>query len=299
MREGANTGLDSGEFLFRFRSAKALLEDCPAAGGFQELENQTIYFATPESLNDPMEGLTDPFWDGDEVLWENLFRHYALSLISYLAAWLMTKSDEISKTRISAALTEADLPTESIRGIYREFVSDFCSAIEVQDLAKTLGKRGIPLRRERLTSLLFLVHQVAISHAFRVFKKHGLCTFDLPLQNHSANNIKAVVNGWESLVLKPPTNEMPIEYQLELIARSTNRVNHQLELGMLSRADRKAAAAKWIALLANFHQSYVDAFLNDLHFTPWRVACFSQRGVNASMWGSYGHERRGASLSND
>jgi hypothetical protein len=90
MSVAMNTNLDSGEFMFRFRSASALLDDCPGSGGFQELENQTIYFASPESLNDPMEGITDPFWDGDEVLWESLFRHYALSLISYLASWLMT-----------------------------------------------------------------------------------------------------------------------------------------------------------------------------------------------------------------
>ena len=33
---------------------------------FQELEKQTIYFASPEELNDPMEGLRDIVWDGDE-----------------------------------------------------------------------------------------------------------------------------------------------------------------------------------------------------------------------------------------
>jgi hypothetical protein len=214
-----NPNLNRGEFLFRFRSAKALLDDCPGEGGFQELEKQTIYFAEPKSLNDPMEGITDPFWDGDEILWANLLRHYALSLISYLATWLSTKSDKLPESRISAALTAEDLPTDPFRVIYREFQSDFSSAINVTDLAKSLGKGGVPLRRERLTALLFSVHQTAVSHAFRVFKKHGLSAFELPLRDGSASNIQLIVDGWQSLELAPPTTEMPIEHQLELIGR--------------------------------------------------------------------------------
>ena len=53
--------------FFRFRSADALLEK------YQELENQTIYFASPEELNDPMEGFRDIVWTGDKVVWTNFF----------------------------------------------------------------------------------------------------------------------------------------------------------------------------------------------------------------------------------
>ena len=56
--------------FFRFRSIDALL------GKFQELEKQTIYFASPEELNDPMEGLRDIVWDGDKIVWTNFFKHY-------------------------------------------------------------------------------------------------------------------------------------------------------------------------------------------------------------------------------
>jgi hypothetical protein len=59
--------------LYRFRSLDRLLTR-------GELQNQEIYFANPETLNDPMEGFRDIFWRGDEVVWENLFRHYLLSV---------------------------------------------------------------------------------------------------------------------------------------------------------------------------------------------------------------------------
>ena len=44
--------------VYRFRSMKRLLED-----KYQELKKQEIYFASPEQLNDPMEGLRDIFWE--------------------------------------------------------------------------------------------------------------------------------------------------------------------------------------------------------------------------------------------
>lgn len=293
---GHKVSLNNGGFLFRFRSAKALLDNNPEDGGFQELEKQTIYFAQPETLNDPMEGLSDAFWDGDKVLWENLFRHYALSLIWYTSAWLIFKPEEIEQAKVSAWLTEMDIPTDSFRAIYREFCLDFCAEIESTELASVLGRRSVPLRRERLTNLLLLIHQAALFHLFRVFKKHGLSKFELTIAERTKNSVKAAVNAWEAIALKPPTVEMSVEHQLELMASIDNRIKHQLELGMLSRLDDKDRARKLIALMTRFPETYVDAFLRDLHFTPWRVACFSRRCVNASMWGIYGTEHRGAAL---
>lgn len=170
-REQAKPSLDNGNFLFRFRSAKALLDD-DDNGGFQELEKQAIYFAKPEQLNDPMEGLSDAFWDGDDVLWENFFKHYALALISYALKWLVHEPDEIQKAKVDAWLTEEDLPTDMFRNLYREFCSGLSSAIEARELAQILGRRALPLRRERLVNLLFLVHQATVPSLFRILKKH-------------------------------------------------------------------------------------------------------------------------------
>ena len=55
--------------FYRFRSIESLLEE------HQELEEQTIYFANPEELNDPVEGLRDIVWNGDEIVWEWIGPH--------------------------------------------------------------------------------------------------------------------------------------------------------------------------------------------------------------------------------
>ena len=49
--------------FYRFRSVEQLL------GEYSELERQTIFFASLEDLNDPMEGFRDIVWHGDSILW--------------------------------------------------------------------------------------------------------------------------------------------------------------------------------------------------------------------------------------
>ena len=60
--------------FYRFRSIDALL------GKHRELEEQTIYFAGPDELNDPMEGLRDIVWNGDQIVWTHFLKHYIFCL---------------------------------------------------------------------------------------------------------------------------------------------------------------------------------------------------------------------------
>jgi hypothetical protein len=53
--------------LYRFRSIKNLLDR-------DELENQEIFLAHPDAMNDPTEGIKDVFWQGDKIVWGNLFK---------------------------------------------------------------------------------------------------------------------------------------------------------------------------------------------------------------------------------
>ena len=73
--------------LYRLRPLKYLLGE-----EYRELERQSIYFASLEELNDPMEGFRDIVWQGDQIVWTNLFRHYLYC--SYLTSAL----EAVSKT---------------------------------------------------------------------------------------------------------------------------------------------------------------------------------------------------------
>ncbi|ARS26799.1 hypothetical protein [Sphingomonas sp. KC8] len=63
---------ESSTIFYRFRSTEALL------GKYDELARREIYFASPDELNDPLEGYADVLWHGDAILWTSLLRHYLL-----------------------------------------------------------------------------------------------------------------------------------------------------------------------------------------------------------------------------
>lgn len=92
------------KILHRFRSTHHLL------GKYQELENQEIYFASPDELNDPMEGFRDVYWQGDKVVWKNLMKHYLLCLEHVCSLFLLGGENTLLKD-IPIFKTQEDLPT--------------------------------------------------------------------------------------------------------------------------------------------------------------------------------------------
>jgi len=67
----------------------------PAPRAVEELETQTIFFAHPEKLNDPTEGLRDIFWVGDKIVWTNLLKHYLACLNVAWTILALRKEDEV------------------------------------------------------------------------------------------------------------------------------------------------------------------------------------------------------------
>src|SRR5580698_6478663 len=104
------------EFIYRFRPLKRLLDN-------GELENQEIYFASPMSLNDPVEGYLDVFWMGDGIVWGNLFKNYLICLTHiHLLITIGAKELVLNAESIPVFLTNDKLPTDQ----YREKIKKIC-----------------------------------------------------------------------------------------------------------------------------------------------------------------------------
>ena len=78
--------------VYRFRKMCYLLDP------YRELEDQTIYFASPHELNDPMEGLRDLVWSGDRIVWTNLFKNYIYCLHWVYFLFRISSDDSALKT---------------------------------------------------------------------------------------------------------------------------------------------------------------------------------------------------------
>jgi hypothetical protein len=177
--------------FYRFRSLDALL------GQRQELEKQEIYFAAPEELNDPMEGYKDLVWNGDEIAWRNLLRHYLLCFVqTFSAAAFLGKDYQPSVSRGFVFSSASSLPSEGLRTIYEEVCREFFSREHIKELPSLLATCRTPFRREGMEFLLFAVHGIAVSIILSVHRKKGR----LPPQPPNAPEENAAINPVESLV---------------------------------------------------------------------------------------------------
>lgn len=134
----------SNEF-YRFRRISSLI------GEFKELENQSIYFAEPDSLNDPMEGFRDMYWSGDYIVWNNLFRHYLLCL-ERLCSLLLISGEEhpISKDDMPVFSGEDDFPTPIYKELFNDITASFFDNKNLSTLIKSISERTTPVRRDEL-----------------------------------------------------------------------------------------------------------------------------------------------------
>ena len=100
--------------VYRFRSTNRLLD-----GTSGELEQQTIFFASPEKLNDPMEGFRDIVWRGDSIVWTNLFKHYLYCLHSaYLSVKILGEESTFEPDLIPIWGRWDDPPTPQMGGLF-------------------------------------------------------------------------------------------------------------------------------------------------------------------------------------
>ena len=139
--------------FFRFRSIDALL------GEHQELEKQTIYFASPEELNDPMEGLREIVWNGDKIVWTNFFKHYVFCLNSCYFLLNVTQHSrrklETADIPILERWDQITIPIE--QDLFDDIWERFCNLPHIQEIIEALANTGRKIRYREVVSHLLSI----------------------------------------------------------------------------------------------------------------------------------------------
>ena len=136
--------------IYRFRSMPRLL------GEDGELETQTIYFASPAELNDPMEGFRDIVWHGDQIAWTNLFKHYINCVArTYLLVQIAADSDVLTPDLIPVTSSWDDAPTSKYADLLSEIWSLIVDTLRLPDIA---GKLATYDREVRIDELQFYLY---------------------------------------------------------------------------------------------------------------------------------------------
>ena len=263
--------------VYRFRSTEKLL--CR-----RELEDQYIYFAKPNELNDPMEGLRDLVWHGDTIVWKNLFKHYLYCLQLFYAKIHFTvdsqrlNGDDIQVTGLcELPLTNKGACPESDR-----FLDIAFSRAVIDDLVGRIADRK--LRRDEVSLYLKIVHAHSLPVLDEVYAQRPLST--------GTHQNKAM--PWQSVT--SALDQLKEEHS-DALLRAGNEITDDIHFR--SRLTRTASCTNfelnWDFLLYDFPQIYLRR-LEVLLYPDWYVACFMRDYRNSSTWGHYGDSHRGVCL---
>lgn len=280
----------SNEF-YRFRRISSLI------GEFKELENQSIYFAEPDSLNDPMEGFRDMHWSGDYIVWKNLFRHYLLCLERLCSLLLISgEKHPISKDDIPVFSGEDDFPTPIYKELFNDITVSFFDNKSLLTLIKSISERTTPVRREELFFYFSKIHGFALETIYNTYETNGLMPkresknidADKPIADLIARDFIEILekglsenNRDEKIVSVLFSAQKYSHSQMDLIYRRNGNIDN----------DRKNRNL----VIVEFSEQYISQ-LEKLVFPEWYTACFMSECKNSSLWGHYGDNHSGACL---
>jgi hypothetical protein len=265
-------------------------------GHHKELENQEIYFAAPEELNDPMEGFKDIYWHGDEVVWENLIKHYLLCLEHVCSLFIIGDMvTNIVTKDIPVFKTEEWLPTPQYRQLFKEIRDKFFGNDSIGQYPKNLSRRSTPVRRSELLMYIKLLHAYALDTIFTAYESHNLIAKRSEIFYQMAKKAlldsEALFNAANKTEAKHPNNEYATDTFFSLAIYTAT----QLDLITRYNSPSPDNGNKAFVFL-NFPEEYIHA-IEKLIYPDWYTACFIAKCDNSSVWGHYGDKHRGVCLS--
>lgn len=279
-------------FLYRFRSTDKLL-----GAEYQELEKLEIYFASPDELNDPLEGFTNLFWRGDQILWTNLLNHYLMCLMqTVFDAHIFGPDHTFACDQSYVFSTEASLPTPELKGLYHRICDIFFQHEDAVQLPVLLSERKSPVRRNELTMYLRLLHLHALNAVLTGMEERPLGiprAADDPFRAASTKEIpcKAILDEICRHEIEHP--DQP-DFA-EAMSASGNITSMQLDIINEYNGISLKLGRAWQTIISEFPARHVGQ-LERLLYRDWYVASFMEDPTDAAMWGHYGDGHRGVCL---
>ena len=278
--------------FYRFRSVDALLDE------FHELKNQEIYFANPSELNDPMEGFSDTFWDGDKIIWENFLKHYLVCLDRAFSILLIGGE--------SACITWDQIPiidpgdnryfTPQHQSIQDAIFQRFIEEPVVSQYITCLAERG-GISRPELSMHLAGLHWFALLVVKIVYAKNNLFDDDVDRQDEyqsciaQLNTHIKLFDLFKDLHKEKSTSEEMI-FSLSSVSRN---MREQIYLINILNGTINSSAANKKFVLIDFSDGYLDQ-VQRIIYPDWYSASFMSDCKNSSIWGTYGDKHTAVCL---
>lgn len=272
--------------FYRLRGTKHILD---------ELENQYILFSSPSELNDPMEGVKDIFWKGDEIVWTNFFRRYLFCLEHvYALAILCTDNDKITHKDIPIFSNLDNFPTKEYSKMFSEIENIFWGNMNIMEYVQRLSCLRHPIRKNELLTYLRPIHSCAISATDSIYQRWKLVPHrDSPPSNPinliAELNNKDIFKQIATLVKESGGDLKKIEKFFSCIENTHDQI-------ILANKCKVAQGKNNIAfVLFDFPEKFLTR-LESILYPEWYSASFMASYSNSSTWSHYGDSHKGVCL---
>lgn len=264
--------------VFRLRSSSALLDD------YHELENQEIYMAEPESLNDPMEGFISYLWNGNICDWNNLIRNYLMCLEHMINLAYLYTDEKYLENAIPVFKTTDDLPTEKYKKLIVAILDSFYKADGVNEYISLMSIRK-KVSEDELKVFLKTLHLTAIRVINNEHYKSGLIP-KKQLLEVKENGIKEYIR-----ILTEGIGDDNFDKIYQVLISSQKEIID--EMYIVTYCNSKNFKQRF--LVTEFIDSYIKS-LKKITFSDTYISCFMNNYNNSAMWGYYGDKHDGICL---
>lgn len=268
--------------MYRFRSIENLI------GDFQELENQEIYFAEMDQLNDPMEGERKYFWKGDAIVWENLFKHYILCLDEVITKYVFLSDNvELKKEHIPVFMNLEDLPTVEYKERIIKIYGLFFTNEFVKSYLPLLINNPNNIYSDELLVHLKVILPELMDVLFQVYYEYGFIRQPASFPKTHDSSFFDYSGFWDNV--ETNLNSTTI-YQN--IVQAFHQMINQFDFNFTYNFKGSKTMA---SILLDFPKLYVES-LKQLVYPEAYVACFMDNYQDSSIWGTYGNKHEGVCL---
>ncbi|MCB0745988.1 MAG: DUF2971 domain-containing protein [Ignavibacteriae bacterium] len=274
--------------MYRFRRIDSLI------GQHQELEKQEIYFATPEELNDPMEGFKNMFWDGDEIVWTNFIINYVKSLERVFSLMVLLNDEKkISEKDIKVSHEIVKL-TSFNKTIIDEVLIKVFQINHIKKLPVNLSKRKTRIRRFELLAYLMMAHPFILKAISDVYVNKGIT--NKPYINDNLKGFAGQINTTEHL--PKLANILSDKRGVKVVDSIFSILNQNYQSTLLTnryKYEEFIVKSNAYFVFSEFPNKFISRLESEI-YPPWFSASFLFENKNSVLWGHYGDNHKGVCL---
>lgn len=274
------------QLFYRFRNINSLL-------GFEELQQQTIYFASPGDLNDPMEGFRNLVWSGDTIAWKNLFKHYLMCL-EHASSLLMICGEEhhfLKEDDIPVYNSYDDFPTPQYKRLFDKMIADFFDIF--MEVIEKIATRTTPVKRDELQIYLTAIHLLVIEVIQKNYEQNRLIPkreFTYAKGSEAVTQIIAIIDAVEAMIKEAQDHK-----QVDDIFDIFKNLQDSIILRNKSEGTFYQDFSNRNFVFVDFPEKYLNE-IEKLLYPQWYTACFMKESHSSSVWGHYGDGHKGVCL---